>query len=569
MTENHKNSDVETAQEQPKNREEDEDEKANVYEKLRDLDYVLTNELGQFGLFQLRNLLLLAVVIIITGTVHDYVFSAASTAHRCRVPECGEDEKLQKHDPEWISNAIPETSSGIASCERYAPNTIGTNGSLDYCPVTLFDQSKTIACEDFVYAKDNTVVYEFDLGCNEWLRVLAGTLCNIGMLLVLPITGYISDRYGRKIALVINVFNVGLFGLLRAFSVNYTMFLTLQIIQSTLGAGAFSSAYILAAELVGPKYRVLVGVSCSAMFATGEALLGGIAWVISPWRYMILAITVPNFFLVSYYWIISESVRWLLSKKKYTEAKQVLYTVARVNKTQISERSLEALVNMPQNSETKSNATNFGLVRTIFRSRTLFRRVCTTPILWITMTFVYYGLSINSTSLSDTMHLNYILSAVVGIPGFYIAVFVLNRIGRKATISLGYFFCAACNISFTFISKDFSTLRLIIYLFGKFFIAMVGTSLYLYTSELYPTEYRHTLLGFSSMMGRMGSIFAPLTPALMTYYHGIPSLLFGGMAIISGLLVLTQPETLGCKMPDTLEEAESLGKRENKITKSS
>lgn len=49
----------------------------------------------------------------------------------------------------------------------------------------------------------------------------------------------------------------------------------------------------------------------------------------------------------------------------------------------------------------------------------------------------------------------------------------------------------------------------------------------------------------------------------MNYWHGIPSLMFSAMGILSGILVLTQPETLGTKLPDTLEEAESLGNDQN------
>lgn len=82
------------------------------------------------------------------------------------------------------------------------------------------------------------------MGCQEWLRALSGTLSSVGTLLVLPITGFISDRFGRRWALVISVFNLALIGLIRAFSVNYTMYLIMQILQTTLGAGTFSSAYI-------------------------------------------------------------------------------------------------------------------------------------------------------------------------------------------------------------------------------------------------------------------------------------------------------------------------------------
>lgn len=49
----------------------------------------------------------------------------------------------------------------------------------------------------------------------------------------------------------------------------------------------------------------------------------------------------------------------------------------------------------------------------------------------------------------------------------------------------------------------------------------------------------------------------------MMYWEGIPSVMFGTMGFISGLLVLTQPETLGTKMPDTLAEAEALGRKTN------
>lgn len=90
----------------------------------------------------------------------------------------------------------------------------------------------------------NLIISQFDLGCQEWLRALAGTLNSVGTLLVLPITGYVSDRWGRRVALVISVFNMAVFGLIRAFSINYPMYLALQIIQTTLGAGTFSSAYI-------------------------------------------------------------------------------------------------------------------------------------------------------------------------------------------------------------------------------------------------------------------------------------------------------------------------------------
>ncbi|XP_021204532.1 organic cation transporter protein isoform X2 [Bombyx mori] len=538
--------------------------KGSAFDQPIDLDHVLINELGQFGLFQLRNILLVAIPIIMSAFMSEFVFSAAAIPHRCRIPECGEVEKSTNYDREWLANAIPESDSGFASCERFAPVT-GINGTLDYCPPNIF-QTNTIECDGFIYTRDNSVVFDFDLGCQEWLRALAGTLSSVGTLLVLPITGYVSDRFGRRMALVISVFNLALFGLIKAFSVNYVMYLAFQVIQTTLGAGTFSSAYIFATEFVGPKYRVITSATCSSMFAVGQVVLGGIAWLVQPWRYMIMTLHIPCFLIVSYYWLLSESVRWLLSKRKFDEARRVLEKAAHVNKREISQKSMNALMRPPAAVATAEPVeADPGVLRTIIKSPILLRRVCTTPIWWITTTFVYYGLSINSASLSDTIYLNYILTCAIEIPGFYTAVLILDRVGRKPTLSGGFFFSALCNIAFAFIPNDMTVLRLIIFLLGKFGISMVFTSLYLFTSELYPTQYRHSLLAFSSMIGRIGSITAPLTPALMEYWHGIPTVMFGAMGFLSGVLILTQPETLGTKMPNTLAEAEALGTPQSKI----
>ncbi|XP_032516749.2 LOW QUALITY PROTEIN: organic cation transporter protein-like [Danaus plexippus] len=525
--------------------------KENNSKKTLDLDEVLTNELGEFGKFQIVNLLLVCFPLLVAAFPSDYIFSVAAIPHRCRIPECGEENKQQFFSPDWISNAIPESGSGLASCERFLPHSI-------------FDHNQTVGCDDFVYARDNSAVYDFNLGCQEWLRVLVGTLGNVGTLLVLPFTGFISDRFGRRLALVISAFNIALFGLIRAFSTSYTMLIITQIIQTTLGGGIYSSAYIYGAELVGPNYRVSATTVIGLLFSVGLVLLGMLAWVIQQWRILLMVLYIPPFLLISYYWLLPESVRWLISKKKFLDARKVLENVARINKTKISEESLKALLDSPQSVAAEND--NIGVFLKVIRSRVLLQRGCTTPIWWITATFVYYGLSINSTSLSDTMYLNYILTMTsIELPGGICVIFALNWWGRKKTLFLGYILCGICNIVFVFVPTDMYVLRLIIYLLGKFCISAVLAAVYLYTSELYPTEYRHTLLAFSSMIGRLGSILAPLTPVLSLYWHGIPSLMFGVMGLISGLLVLTQPETQNTRLPDTLAEAEALG-TETKIS---
>lgn len=59
------------------------DRKGNVGPpKALDLDDVLVNELGQFGRFQLNNILLVAIPIIMSAFMSEYIFSAAAIPHR-------------------------------------------------------------------------------------------------------------------------------------------------------------------------------------------------------------------------------------------------------------------------------------------------------------------------------------------------------------------------------------------------------------------------------------------------------------------------------------------------------
>lgn len=67
-----------------------------------------------------------------------------------------------------------------------------------------------------------------------------------------------------------------------------------------------------------------------------------------------------------------------------------------------------------------------------------------------------------------------------------------------------------------FIHSDEEWLKMCMFLIGKFAITVSFTVLYVYTSEFFPTNLRHSLLGTCSMFGRIGSMVAPQTPLLVS-----------------------------------------------------
>lgn len=525
-----------------------------------EFDTVLYREVGQIGKYQLLTISLVSFPALICAFMAgDYIFTAGNLPTRCAVPEC--DGPNPEYSPDWILNAVPAAASGFDNCNRYV-NVTSVTSPDGLCPATLFDRDIIVPCDSYVYDRTNTMVYDFNIECKEWLRALPGTLNSAGGMVALVLAGFISDRLGRRVSIVFFSFNVALVGLIRAFSVNFAMYTALQFMQTAIGGGAFSAAYILAAEIVGPQYRVRTSATISSMFALGQVILGLLAFAVRPWRTLTLVLYIPVFLIISYYWILSESFRWLLSKNKQAEGKASLEYASRLNGKQISEKNMDFLLTaIPKQMQENKQVNDENLLYRVIKSPVLLRRCFTTPILWMTTVFIYYGLSINSVTLTGNMYLNYIAISAIEIPGFWTAVLVLDRIGRRITLFCGFMICGLCCLAFAFVPKDLYTVSLILYLIGKYCIGLVMTSLYLYTAELYPTRYRHSFLGFSSMLGRIGSVIAPLTPALMVYWSGIPSIMFASTAILSALLVLTQPETFGQKVPDTIEDAERLGKK--------
>jgi OCT family organic cation transporter-like MFS transporter 4/5 len=73
-----------------------------------------------------------------------------------------------------------------------------------------------------------------------------------------------------------------------------------------------------------------------------------------------------------------------------------------------------------------------------------------------------------------------------------------------------------------------------------------------------PTVIRSGGVGTFSTFSRLGALLAPFVPLLKFVFEFLPLLIFGVFAFVSGLLAILLPETLGKKLPDTIEEAEMI-----------
>lgn len=87
----------------------------------------------------------------------------------------------------------------------------------------------------------------------------------------------------------------------------------------------------------------------------------------------------------------------------------------------------------------------------MIRSRILRNRLFICSFWWITTTLIYYGLSINSVSLAGNPYSNYVLTALVEIPGYVLSALTLDRFGRKRSIISAFAVCGVTLLSIPFI----------------------------------------------------------------------------------------------------------------------
>lgn len=415
-----------------------------------------------------------------------------------------------------------------------------------------------MTCDDWEYSRavyGPTIVSEFDLVCDrKWLTSMSKTLYFFGRLLGAVVFGQLSDIFGRKPMYFVGLLMLLIAGCVAAASPNIYVFLPFYILQGAAQTGLFLVAFTMCTELVGPNYRVHAGFMIQGFYSIGFLSLSLIAYLIRDWRYIEVAITVPVVLFAFYWCFLTESVRWLLSKNKIDEAREIVKKVAEVNNVTVTDEMLAGLTDKRKDEAEDLNNKKYSIID-------LFR-TCKMAILsfnvwfnWLVNALVYYGLSLGSDNLGGDPYINLFIAGAVEIPAYILCVLLLNKLGRKkplcGTMIAGGI---ACIIS-GFLSKgELEPVKITFAMIGKFMITISYAIIYLMAAEVFPTVVRNIGMGVSSMSARIGGMLAPQILELGNLWGPLTFLVFGGLAFAAGILALFLPETAGKPLPQTIED---------------
>lgn len=223
--------------------------------------------------------------------------------------------------------------------------------------------------------------------------------------------------------------------------------------------------------------------------------------------------------------------RWLLVTGKVERAINILKRTAKINGRELSTKSIEILQfkyaknSLEMSSSSLSNdsqSSKTSLTQslwTIVRSKTLILRFLNCCYQYFAGCFGYYVLSLSSTHIPGAnRYVSFIFTMAIEIPGIILAQLLLSRMNRRRMIPTMLCVAAFSIVLSPFIPEDHSTITLLLYLLGKASMTCAYTSMFVFTSELWPTNIRTTIMNTCLMCGRFGSAIAPAAVILVSKF---------------------------------------------------
>ncbi|KAM7172197.1 solute carrier family 22 member 2-like [Macrochelys suwanniensis] len=530
------------------------------------LDDILEH-IGEFDLFQKRAFFVLCLLSASFTPIYvGVVFLGFTPEHRCLSPGVAElSSRCGWSQEEELNYTVPEQGrhgeSLSSQCRRYDVNwnTTGLSCTNPLENFTGYGNRSSIPltpCQDsWVYdSSGSSIVTEFNLVCEDsWKLDLFQSCVNAGFFIGSISIGYIADRFGRKLCLLITIFVNSISGILMAFAPSYTWMLIYRFIQGLVSKGGWLTGYILITEFVGLSYRRTVGIVYQVAFTVGLLILSAIAYMVPHWRWLQLTVTLPNFFFLFYYWCLPESPRWLIAQQKTDKAMKIINRIAKGNGKKVPP-SLQSL-NPEEEDGEKLSPSFLDLVRTPqIRKHTLILMYT-----WFTSSVLYQGLIMHMGIAGGNIYLDFFYSALVEFPAALILILTIDRIGRRypwaaANLVAG----TACFIT-AFIPDNLYWLKITAACLGRMGITMCYEMVCLVNAELYPTFLRNLGVLVCSSMCDIGGIITPfIVYRLAEIWHELPLVVFAVVGLIDGGLVLLLPETKGKTLPETIEDAENM-----------
>ena len=346
---------------------------------------------------------------------------------------------------------------------------------------------------------------------------LVASFTFLGMFAGAAVAGSLADRYGRKAVfqwtLILYAIGTGL----SAVAWDLTSLLVFRLIAGFGLGGELPVASTLVSEWSLTKNRGRMLVLLESFWAYGWVLAALIAYLLVPrlpadigWRVAFGLGALPALYVLYTRRALPESPRYLVTVGHTEEAAASIRMAGRMAGDMDAVPKLEDI--KPISGGIKADERWSSLFSGILARRTIMLWI-----LWFGMVFSYYGIftwlpTILASNFQQVRSLEFTLIITLAqIPGYFAAAFLVERLGRRYTLSL--FLVGSAVGAFLFRNAETPEQVTIYGCVISFFALGAWGVIYTYTAELYPTRIRAWGSGAAAAVGRIGGIIGPFVVA--------------------------------------------------------
>ncbi|BCS92518.1 MAG: putative sialic acid transporter [Metallosphaera javensis (ex Sakai et al. 2022)] len=389
--------------------------------------------------------------------------------------------------------------------------------------------------------------------------------------------GLLADRIGRKRIYGFDVLIMAIGAGLQAFAQSYVeLFLARLVLGVGIGADYVLSPVIVAENAEGRNRGKAMVVTFAVMWGLGAVIaafveqIGLMAHLPSAllWRVVLGVGAIPAISV------------FLLRRKIY----ETMMFVSRVNPEHQDAPRIEQELGKPL----PKARDNTPFLRRLSSSALL---IVAASVLWLlydmySSTFAIFGpITIASNLGLSPIEFTYVAQFFAGIPGQLVCIYLVDRIGRKPLIVVGYAGVALWLFAYSLLLSDprifglpetqLSVAKLVgeaallgfsFYMLNYFFSAVGPASIIgsaMVTPELVPTKVRATSQAISVSVDRLATALNITAFPLLLSHYGLGAMVgfYAGIALISTLITLfVIPETKGQELERVVKE-QNAGKR--------
>jgi PHS family inorganic phosphate transporter-like MFS transporter len=382
--------------------------------------------------------------------------------------------------------------------------------------------------------------------------------------------GRIADILGRKKIYGYEVLILAAGAIASAFAPNYTFLLVSRIILGIGIGGDYPVSATIMSEYSGKESR---GKMVGLVFAMqGAGLVVGplvAAILLSSgisndyiWRILLALGAIPGLAVFYMRRQIQETPRFAMAGGAQEEAEAAIAQATGATPTKGPQ---------PESKARHAQGAMEGFL-VLARSRRMVTWLVGTALCWALLDFSYYGNSISSPAIlkllnphASLLHntlVQLLIFVVFALPGYALAIKLIDRSGRKTIQGLGFAMMALAFMLIGLVPGVTTTAAPFVLLYGmSYFFTEFGpnTTTFIYPAEIFPVEVRTTAHGISAAAGKMGAFAgAYLFPVMLASRLGIrgAEIIAGVMSIAGLILTLTLlPEPKGKSLEELTEDA--------------